>query len=464
MRWTTRGHCRCRGRSIFFSGRARIIAVLSCLLLFVPVSSGAEDLLGLYTQALKSDPRFLGSRYEHDATLERLKIAKAALLPKIYAEGTYTQTQQEIISSDNSVYGTGTSTFPTKGGTLSLIQPLFNIATAANVARVKAEATGADFQLAASQQDLAARVAKAYLGVLASRDNIALLGAEEAAVAMFHELIQSKFAAGLTPKTDYFDAKARMAEVKANKIAAESNLDDAFQSLKEIVGTDATQIAGLREEIPLISPKPGDIDTWSNAALKQNPSLEVQRQAMEAARQELRRQTAGHYPYLNLEANYNRTQTEGTLFGGGSDVTTAAALVRLYIPIFEGGMVNARVREAFNTYNAALQERERQTRALVKETRAAYQGVESAIDRVNALREAVESQKLALEAKREGYRSGLLTFRAVLDAERDLYRTRRDYAVARYDYVMNSLRLKKAAGILDMSDITTVNDWLEESR
>jgi outer membrane protein len=457
MRW----QCICRVGANSFSEIGRVIAVLSLLLSFASVSVAAEDLLELYTQALTSDPRFSSARFEHDATLEKLKIARAGLLPKIYAEGTYTQTQQDIVSSDNSVYGNGTSTFPTTAQTLSLTQPLFNIATLANFSRAKAEVKGADLQMEAAKQDLAVRLAKAYLGVLASRDNSAFLHAEEAAVGMYHDLVRSKFDSGLAPKTDYLDAKARIAEVRANKIAAENNLDDALQSLREIAGRGTAGIARLREEIPLISPDPNDIDAWSDSALKHNPALGLQRQIVEASRHEVSRQEAGHYPYLNLEANYNRTKTEGTLFGGGSDVKTTYALLRLNIPIFEGGLVRARTREALNLHKAALQEEERQRRALVKEARAAYQGIGSAVDRVQALREAVESQKLALEAKREGYKSGLLAFRAVLDAERDLYRARRDHAIARYDYVMNCLRLKKAAGILNVSDIAAVNDWLE---
>ena len=454
----------CRGGSNLLFQTGKAIAVLFLLLSLASVSFAAEDLLELYTQALTSDPRFSGARFEHDATLEKLKMARAGLMPKIYAEGTYTQTQQDIVSSDNSVYGTGTSTFPTTAQTLSLTQPLLNIATLANVNRAKAEVKGADLQLEAVKQDLAIRVAKAYLGVLASRDNVAFIESEAASVGMYHELIRSKFSSGLAPKTDYLDAKARISEVRANKIAAENNLDDALQSLQEIAGRGTAGIAGLREEIPLISPDPNDIDIWSDEAIKHNPALGLQRQIVEASSHEVRRQEAGHYPYLNLEANYNRTKTEGTLFGGGSDVKTTYALLRLNIPIFEGGLVSARTREALNLHKAALQEEERQRRALVKEARAAYQGVGSAIDRVKALREAVESQTLALEAKREGYKSGLFAFRAVLDAERDLYRARRDHAVARYDYVMNCLRLKKAAGIISVSDIAAVNDWLEQSR
>jgi len=447
---------------VYGPARIGLIVILAWMMYSPPAF--AEDLLGAYGLALKNDPRFIGARYERDASVEKLSQARAGLLPKLTAEGVYTQTRQNIISSDNTVYGQGTSTFPTTSYSLSLTQPLINFASWASLQRAKATAKGADLRLEVAKQDLMVRLAKSYLGALATRDNVEFIGAEELAVSRYHELVSGRFASGLTARTDLLDAKARLSDVKARKIAAESTMDDAFQALKEIAGQDLAKIAPLREELPLLSPDPDKIDAWIDATVKQSPALEMQRQAVEEARHEISRQQAGHYPYLNLEANYDRTKTEGTLFGGGSEVETASALVRLSVPLYEGGIVNSRTREARGLYQSAVQEEERQVRAAKKETRAAYLGVASSIERVRALRDAVEAQKLVLEAKKEGYRSGLYTIVAVLDAERDLYRARRDYAVARYDYIMNSLRLKKSVGTLSESDIASVNEWLEGER
>ncbi|NPU83918.1 MAG: TolC family outer membrane protein [Syntrophaceae bacterium] len=441
------------------AGALVILALIVC-----STTAFAEDLLGVYGLALKNDPRFVGARYERDASAEKLSQARAGLLPKLTAEGVYTQTRQNIISSDNTVYGQGSSTFPTTEYSITLVQPLFNMASWASLKRARATVKGADLKLETAKQDLMVRLARSYLSALATRDNLEFISVEEAAVSRYHDLVTGRFSSGLTSRTDFLDAKARLSDVKARKIAAQSNQDDAFQSLREIVGQDIVKLAPIREDLPLVHPDPNNIDTWIDATVKQNPSLEMQRQAVEEAQHEIRRQQAGHYPFLNLEAEYDRTKTEGTLFGGGSEVETAYALVRLSVPIFEGGIVNSRTREARSLHQAAVQEEERQTRAARKETRAAYLGVVSAIDRVKALREAVEAQQMVLEAKREGYRSGLYTVLAVLDAERDLYRARRDYAVARYDYIMNSLRLKKAVGTLNDGDIASINDWFVKER
>lgn len=450
------------GKRTFRSSPLGIGTFLILTLLLSTHPSFAVDLLSAYGLALKNDPRFVGARYERDASVEKLSQARAGLLPKLTAEGVYTQTRQNIISSDNTVYGQGSSTFPTTEYSISLVQPLFNMASWASLQRARATAKGADLKLETAKQDMMVRLARAYLGALATRDNLEFIGVEETAVSRYHELVTGRFSSGLTSRTDFLDAKARLSDVRARKIAAQSNHDDAFQALREIVGQDVEKIAAVREELPLVSPDPNNIETWIDATVKQSPSLEMQRQAVEEARHEVRRQQAGHYPFINLEAEYDRTKTEGTLFGGGSEVETAYVLARLTIPIFEGGVVASRTREAKSLHQAAAQEEERQTRAARKETRAAYLGVISSIDRVKALREALEAQKLVLEAKREGYRSGLYTILAVMDAERDLYRARRDYAVARYDYIMNSLRLKKAVGTLSDGDIASINDWFEK--
>jgi len=453
--------CSGRDRS-FFPLRPGIVVMMLIVLLGLPsFQARAEGILDVYSLALKNDPRFIGARFSHDASKETLTQAWAMLKPTVSAEGVYTNTNQKIISSDNTVFGHGSSSFPTTEYSLSLTQPIFNKPSFANVSRARAKVKGADMEMEAARQDLIVRIAKVYLGVLAARDKGAFAKTEEAAVELHYELVAGKFKMGLAPKTDYLDAKSRRAEVRAARIAAESALDDALQALRELTGRDVPSLAVLREDLPLKHPDPDEVAAWIGEAVKRNPSLEAQRQTVEAARQEYFRQVAGHYPLLNLEAAYNHNKTEGTLFGGGSEVETTNVLLRLNVPIFEGGIVKSRSREAFNLFQAATQEEQRQARALEKETRAAFFGVRDSIERVKALREAVESQDLALQAKREGYKSGLFILLAVLDSERDRSLVRQDYATARYDYVMNSLRLRKAVGTLSESDLVTVQEWLE---
>lgn len=420
----------------------------------------AEDLMQVYMLAQERDPKFQSSRYAYLASPERLKQAYSGLLPALTIEGEYIETRQDIISSENVVYGTGTTDFPTRSYTLSLTQPIFQYSSIVRLRQAKAEVKRSDMEFEVAKQDLVLRVAELYLAALAAQDRLAFAQAEEAAVQVHFELARARHSAGLAPITDLLDAKARLGTVTARKIEAQNMLDDALQALREVSGESIVTLAKLKEELPLVNPDPADVDLWIEGALKQNPALEVQRHAAEVARQEVARQKSGHYPTLDLVARHNWRETEDTLFGGGSEVETQEALLRLNLPIYEGGLVSSRTREAVRLYEAALQDLEKQIRAVKRQARAGYLGVESAISRVESLQQSMEFQKLTLEGKKEGFKSGLYTSLAVLDAERDLYLAKQDYAQARYDYILNSLRLQQAAGTLKEDDIAMVNQWL----
>lgn len=439
-------------RSVFFATLVLVAALADSLV--------AADLEAIFFQALENDPRFMGSTYERDAEQELLRQAWAGILPTVSGEGVYTRTRQDVISTDNEVFGAGRSTFPTSEYTLSLRQPLFNYSSFINIRRAQALARGADKQLEAARQELALRVAVSYFRVLSVQDRLEATEAEEAAVSRHYDLVSESFNRGLSTRAEYYDAKARLAEIQANRLAVESDLDDARQALEEITGYSADGLSPLREYFPLILPDPADADAWIEAAINQNPVLEAIREEVEAARQEIRRRKGGHYPAVDLEANHNWRKTDGTLFGGGSEVETSNFLVRMNLPLYQGGIVSSRIREMLHRMNAAMEEEKRLTRSLQREARAAYFGVGNSIERVKALHDAMEAQQLALEGKKDGYRSGLFTILAVLDGERDFSLAKQNYAMARYDYIINSLILKKTAGILEDSDIMAINEWL----
>jgi outer membrane protein len=185
----------------------------------------------------------------------------------------------------------------------------------------------------------------------------------------------------------------------------------------------------------------------------------MKRQEVQVALTEVKRQRAGHYPTVDLVGRFNNRDTDGSLFGGGSEVETTEVLLMAKMPLYQGGYVTSRTREAHELFQATKKELVREERAVERQVRRAYQGVLGSIRRVEALGKAVEAQELTLAAKHKGFKSGLLTSIAVLDAERDLYYIRIDFATARYDYLLNSLRLKQGAGILQEQDLATMNDW-----
>lgn len=442
-------------------GKSVIAFATAASLMLTANPASAADLLGMYRLALKNDPAYLAAIQEHKASGHVVKQARAGLLPTITFDLEELDTTQDIVSSDNAVFAVGKTKFPTSTYTLSITQPIFNYAAIVRYRQSKSEAFQADATFIGKKQDLMIRIAELYLNVLSAQDGVELTKRELEAVAQHLRLAKARLKGGVARVTDLHDARARHAKVVAELIEAKNKLDDAQQALKEAVGQLTPNLAGVRADIPLLNPAPNSVEQWIGAALKQNPALLAQQHAVDVARKETKRQRAGHFPTVDLSLRMNNRVTEGTLFGGGSEVNTQDIAVRISVPLYQGGIVSSRTRQAAHNYQKALHELEQRKRAVIREARAAYYGVQSAISKVKALKQSVSSQQLALKSKVLGYKSGIYTSLAVLDAQRDLYQAKRDYSKARYDYILNSLKLKRVAGTLKSNDIRLVNAWFK---
>jgi len=297
--------------------------------------------------------------------------------------------------------------------------------------------------------------------VLAAADNLAYAKAERESIGKLLDLARERLKGGLGTITAQHDALARFSVAKAREIEAEYRLRDARQGLAEITGRIIDRLQTLREDFPLETPQPPVIERWLESALDNNLGLRAKRESVEVAKQEVERQRAGHYPSLNLLVNHNRRDAGSTLFGGGSDVETTDVILRLSVPIFEGGLTSAVTQEAAFRYQKSLEDAEQERRSVERTTRAAFDGAISGVGLVEALKQSVISQESAVESKDTGYRSGLFTILPVLDAQRDLYLARRDYAQSRYDYLFNRLKLKQAAGTLSEADLVGIGAALQ---
>ena len=253
----------------------------------------------------------------------------------------------------------------------------------------------------------------------------------------------------------------KLNELKIATARDRKNLEEQLQALREMTGKLVSNLKSLREDIPLQQPEPIDMSKWIEAGLQQNLLLLARRHTVEVAQQEVGRQRAGHAPLVDLVATQNGKVTGGSLFGGGSNVETTDVMFRLTIPIYSGGSTSALTDEAMKRYYAALEDLERDARQVERQTRAAFQGVTGGTVRVKALAQGVVSSLSARELKLEGHKSGLETILQVLDAERDLYAAKRDSARARYDYLLNRLRLKQAVGTLSEEDLTEINKLMQ---
>ena len=440
----------------------RVIFGFIVIQLLTPLSAmAAEDLATAYQAGLTNDPRFQAARYQYEAAREVLPQAVAGLLPVFTLEGTQSRERQDILSRDNPVFGLGSSDFNSSSFSFQVSQPVFRFGSWARLAQSKAVVRQAYAVFTASEQELVLRTVEAYLSVLATGDNLSFAKAEQAAIERQLQLVQARRRGGLANVTDQYEAEARAAFVKADVIAATYAYDDAYEALREIVGDAVTEVYRLKQDIPLLPPEPDDVNVWVDRALENNLSLIASKEAVIVAEQEKRRRRAGHLPTLDLVARHGNSETGGAVTGGGSDVDNTTVSLQFSMPIYSGGAVKSQTREADKIRRRAMEERKLQHRITMRETRASYQGVRSAMSRVEALSESLRSQESVLAGRTKGYRSGVGTLLEVLDAERDLTSTRRDYARARYEYLLNLLRLKQQVGSLGEDDLLYINSLLD---
>jgi len=212
--------------------------------------------------------------------------------------------------------------------------------------------------------------------------------------------------------------------------------------------------------MPLKRPEPKDPQAWVTSALEQNPKILIRKFAIEEAAEEIDRQQAGHFPTVDVSASSNTRDTGGTLFGGGSEVDTKELKIELNLPLFAGGGVTSRAREAIELHSKAKVELRLALRQVERDTLIAYDGIVNSIAKVKALQKLVEANEGIVQAKSTAYESGLSSNLEVLDAERDLFFARSEFALARYEYVINTLGLKRAAGILSDRDIQGISQLI----
>ena len=432
-----------------------------CAVLFFTCATNAAyavDLMEIYGHALDSDPQYRQVAATKRAVMEQRPQALAQLLPSLSFSANAFTNEQEIDSIFNPIDQQGKVTFGSHGYSLDLTQPLFRGDRIIRYLQAGNQIKQAGAELIAAEQDLILRTTTAYFEVLAAYDNLGFAEAEKKSLSRQLDQAKQRFDVGLTAITDVQEAQAGYDRAFAAEIEARNNVDNSTESLREITGAYFSGLATLGETMPLLSPQPEEIETWTGAALEQNLNVLAAQHAVDNARREIKRQQAGHLPTLDMVARHSLDETGGRF--GSYESTTSSVGVQLNVPIFQGGYVNSRVRETHERLNAELERLEQARRNAQRLTRQAYLGVISGISRVNALKQAVVSSETALQATEAGFEVGTRTAVDVVAAERATSQARRDYARARYDYLLDTLRLKQASGSLSAQDLSQVNRWL----
>jgi len=417
----------------------------------------AEDLLESYRLAQQSDPQLAAAEANYLATTEVKAISRGGVLPSINFSANGSRRIDDTTYL-NPLFDKKIG-YNNYGYRLELRQTLYRRDNFLQLDEADTRILQAKTEYQTAEQGLILRLAKAYFEMLAAQDNLHFARAEKAAIARQLEQTKQRFEVGLTAITDVNEAQARYDLVNAQEIEAKFRLDNQREALREITGQYPRKPATLRRETPLPSPEPADPDAWNNIALKQNLALHTARLASEIAALQVKRSRSSHYPTLDLALAHNYSK-------GGSFVdenTSNSIGLEFNLPLYTGGATSAAVRQARHQHDAAQQDLERQRRATEASTRTAYRSVTASIVRVQALKQAVISNQSALDATEAGYEVGTRTSVDVLNARRELFRAQRDYAQSRYDYIISSLALKDAAGMLSYDDLVQINQWLEDS-
>jgi outer membrane protein len=443
----------------------RVWIAFALLIFIAPTAAdAAEDVMDAYQAGLRNDARLRAAHYEYQAALQKIPQARAELMSQISFDARQSRTNQNILEREQPLFGIGRSEFTTRTWQFQASQPLFRFSSWVQLSQSRAVVRQAFAIYTAAEQELILRTAALYLNLLASKDRVSFGEAELAAVGRQLELVRAQRRGGLAAVTDEYEAEARYSIVEADLIEATYALDDAYQAFREVVGDGVTEVYPLQGDIPLRAPEPADVNEWVARAVDQNLLLLARREAVSVAEHETRRIRASHFPTLELVGSAGNTDTGGAVTGGATNTDTNVVGVQFNMPLFSGGVIQARANEADMTLGRIRQEQTLQHRMVMRETRAAFQGVMSAIQRVRALEASLTSQESVVEGRARGYRSGIYTLLDVLDAERDLYATRRDHARARYEYLLNLMQLKRQAGSLGEDDLLYLNELLDRGQ
>jgi outer membrane protein len=421
----------------------------------------AADLLQTYREARANDPVYASAQAARDAGRENLPQGLAQLLPQI---GASAATQMNYIGiSFRDVLPPSTRDGNTNGYGVSLTQPLFNWQAFMAYKEAGFKVAQAEAVFGQAAQDLIVRVAQAYFDVLASQDGLAFIQAQKTAIS--EQLAQAKrnFEVGTATITDTHEAQARFDLSVSQEIAAQSDLEIKKRTLQQIIGTFPDRLTPLRHSIELSPPQPDAMEQWVSRAEDQNFTVRVQQAALEIASREIERSRAGHYPTLNMVGNFSKNSA--SIFTSGpvnfaTDTIDRSIGLQLSIPLYAGGGVNSLVRQAIANQEKARQDLETSRRAAALQARQAYLGVTNGMAQVKALEAALVSSQSALDSNKLGYEVGVRIEIDVLNAQQQLFSTMRDLAQARYNTLVNELKLKAAAGTLTEADVGAVNRLL----
>ena len=447
--------------------RSHMAALLagSILTLSAPASRAA-DLIQLYQQALANDATYAGARDALAASQQKITQGRAGLLPSLEASGQNTRNTGKQLTSFDVLWdfpaGTSPGQFVESDSqyhlntyTVSLTQPLYNWASWQQYQQSKLVVASAEADFAQAEEDLITRVAQAYFDVLAALDNLSVTQAQKMATTEQLASAKRNHEIGTQTITDADEAQAAFDQVVAQEFAAINDLGNKRAALRAIIGGKPPELAPLRPGVSVSAPEPDAVEPWVDSAETQNYAVVGAQLSLEVAKRQIQVDRAGHMPTAALTAS--RTHSYQTGYGTNN---SNAIGVSWSMPLFSGFGVTSRVRESIALESKAHNDLEATRRNAALIATEAFLGVNSGLAQIKALEAAEASSKTALKSNKLGYQVGVRVNIDVLNAQKLLYATQKDLSKARYDTIMNGLRLKAAAGTLRPADLGPVNALL----
>ena len=435
-----------------------LIVVLSCSYL------SAENILEIYNEALENDPTYRSAEYSYLADKEIVVLGRAALLPSITLSGSTNWNeyyQNDVLQQEYNSFSKSAR----------ITQPLFRLDTWFNFKRSKSLTNAAEADFAYEQQSLLLRTAELYFGVLRAIDNLNAAISEEKAIKKQLDQAQQRFEVGLSAITGVQEAQLAFDLSKAARISTEGNLFSAREALNALIGREIFSLNELGDDLNVSSPYPNSKEEWVELALKNNYQLKASYLRKDAAKNNARNAASNHLPKIDIVGSGSDSETNQFNYEGfeinGQGIPIPAVTgrrnyaIQMSVPIFQGGAVSSRRKQAYSQYNQADENSLFTERRVIQEVRSQFSNVATLVANVTAQKQAVISATSALEATQVGYKVGTRNVVDLLQAEKNLYSAEKNLANAKYDYILANLRLALAAGTISPSDIVDINNLLK---
>lgn len=423
--------------------------------------SFAENLLQIYREAESNDATFASAKASYEAGKEGLAQAKSQLLPQINASSNITHSNVEY-KYNNGITPKYTQTTTSEGLNLSARQSIFNQATRKSYEQAEVQFRNTRLQLDLSKQDLVTRVVQAYFDALLAKDNVVLATAQKNASYELLQQAKRSFEVGLVTIVNVHESQRDYDKSIAYEISAVNNLEIKMKALRQITGRDIKKLAELKDKIDFSTPKPASVEQWIDLAEKNAIIIEARKNQLESAGLDIQKNKAGHLPTLDLVANIDYTKST-KISGIDADTHNSSIALQLNIPIFQGGLVNSRVREAVANKDKASYDLEASRRESTQKIYQYFSGVNTSLSQIKAFEQAVISSEVSLKSSKIGLEVGVRTSVDVLNALRELYDAKRSLAEAKNSYIINLIGLKATSGTLEDKDLESLNQLLKIS-